>query len=102
MLTPLLDSQVVQSAGSRSIHLCSDGRFIRTIRLHPVLGQTTEGQEGVYHETGTWLIEMQGSKVTLVLTKSSGGTDSHEVLDQGEQFLLDGQDAAVRVSSHCL
>jgi len=54
MLRPQLDSYVEQSVGSMAIHLCSDGRFIRTIRLQSVPGQSADGEDGgVYHETGT-------------------------------------------------
>ncbi len=103
MLTPQLDSRVAPSEGSTAIHLCSDGRFIRTIRLHSVRGQLADGEDGgAYHETGTWLIKVQEGKAGLVLTKSTGGIDQHEVLHQGDQFLLDGQAASVTVSNSCL
>jgi hypothetical protein len=103
ILTPQLDSRIAQSAGSATIHLCSDGRFIRSIRLESVAGHVSEGEEGgAYHETGTWLIEVRGNKAGLVLTKSTGGSDQHEVLHQGDQFLLDGQAASVIVSHSCL
>ncbi len=103
MLTPQLDSRVAQSVGSTAIHLCSDGRFIWTIRLQSVPGQPTDGENGgAYHETGTWLIDMQGNKAGLVLRKSTGGADQHEVLYQGDQFLLNGQAASVTVSNSCL
>lgn len=103
MLTPQLDSRVAQSVGSTAIHLCSDGRFIRTIRLQAVPGRPADGEDGgAYHETGTWRIEVQGTKAGLVLTKSTGGADQHAVLRQGEQFLLDGQVASVSVSNSCL
>jgi len=103
MLTPQLDSRVAQSEGSTAIHLCSDGRFIRTIRLRSVPGRAADGKDaGSDHETGTWLIEVPGAKARLVLTKSTGGIDQHEVLRQGDQFLLDGQAASVTVSSSCL
>jgi hypothetical protein len=103
MLTPQLDSRVAQSVGSTAIHLCSDGRFIWTIRLQSVPGRSTDGEDGgAYHETGTWRIEVQGTKAGLVLTKSTGGADEHEVLGQGDQFLLDGQAASVTVSNSCL
>lgn len=103
MLTPQLDSRVLQSKGLTAIHLCSDGRFIRTIRLQSVPGQPQGGEDdGAYHETGTWMIDMQGNKTGLVLTKPTGGADQHEVLRQGDQFLLDGQAASLTVSSSCL
>lgn len=103
MLTPQLDSRVAQSVGSTVIHLCSDGRFIRTIRLQSVAGRPADGEDrGAYHETGTWRIDVQGTKAGLVLTKSTGGADQHEVLDQGDQFLLGGQAASVTVSNSCL
>lgn len=103
MLTPQLDSRVAQSVGSTALHLCSDGRFIRTIRLRSVPGRPADGEDGeAYHETGIWRIEVQGTKAGLVLTKSTGGTDQHEVLRQSDQFLLDGQAASVTVSNSCL
>ncbi len=103
MLTPQLDSRVALSVGSTVIHLCSDGRFIRTIRLQSVSQQPTDGQDGgVYHETGTWLIEAEDKKAALVLSKSTGGTDQHEVLHKGDQFLLDGEAASVTASNSCL
>lgn len=103
MLTPQLDSRVAQSVGSTVIHLCSDGRFIRTIRLQSVAGRPADGEDGgAYHETGIWRIEVQGTKAGLVLTKSTGGADQYEVLDQGDQFVLGGQAASVTVSNSCL
>lgn len=103
MVTPQLDSRVAQSVGSTAIHLCSDGRFIRTIRLQSVPGRLAEGEDGgAYHETGTWLIEVQGAKARLVLTKSTGGVEQQEVLYQADQALLDGQAASVTVSNSCL
>jgi hypothetical protein len=103
MLSPQLDSRVAQSVGSTAIHLCSDGRFIRTIRLQSVPGRVAKGEEGgAYHETGTWLIDMQGGKVTLILTKSTGGVDQHDLQQESDQVLLDGQVASVNVSSSCL
>ena len=104
MLTPQLDSRVAQSVGSTVIYLCSDGRFIRTIRLQSVPGQSADGEDGgVYHETGTWLIESQGKKARLILTKSTGVVDQHELLlGQSDQFLLDGQTASMTVSNSCL
>ena len=102
MLTPQLDSRVAQSVGSTAIHLCSDGRFIRTIRLQSVPGRPADEEDGgSYHETGTWRIEVQGAKAGLILTKSTDGADQHEVLRQGDQFLLDGQAASVTVSNSC-
>ena len=102
MLTPQLDSRVAQSVGSTAIHLCSDGRFIRAIRLQSVPGRPADGEDGgAYHETGTWRIEVQSAKAGLILTKSTGGADQHEVLHQGDQFLLDGQAASVAVSNSC-
>ncbi len=103
MLTPQLDSRVAQSVGSTAIHLCSDGRFIRTIRLQSVPGRPADGEDSdAYHETGTWRIELEGVKAGLVLSKSTGGVDQHAVLHQGDQFLLDGQAASVTVSNSCL
>jgi hypothetical protein len=103
MVTPQLDSRVPQSKGLTAIHLCSDGRFIRTIRLQSVPGRPKDGEDdGVYHETGTWMIDMQGNKAGLVLTKPTGGADQHEVLRQGDQFLFDGQAASLTVSNSCL
>ena len=103
MLTPQLNSRAALSAGSTVIHLCTDGRFIRTIRLQSVSQQPTDGQDGeVYHETGTWLIEAEYKKAGLVLSKSTGGTDQHEVLHKEDQFLLDGQAASVTASNSCL
>jgi hypothetical protein len=103
MLTPQLDSRVTQSVGSTALHLCGDGRFIRTIRLQSVPGRLADGEDGgAYHETGTWRIEVKGTKAGLVLTKSTGGMDQHEVLRQSDQFLLDGQAASVTVSNSCL
>lgn len=103
MLIPQLDSRVAQSVGSTAIHLCSDGRFIRTIRLQSVPGRPAEGEDGgAYHETGTWLIDMQGGKVVLILTKLTGGADQHDLQQKSDQFLLDGQAASVTVSNSCL
>jgi hypothetical protein len=103
MLTPQLDSRVASSEGSTAIHLCSDGRFIRTIRLQSVPGRAADGEDaGADHETGTWLIKVQEGKAGLILTESTGRIDQHEVLHQGDQFLLDGQAASVTVSSSCL
>lgn len=103
MLSPHLDSRVAQSVGSTAFHLCSDGRFIRIIRLQAVPDRPAEGEDGgAYHETGTWRIEMQGTKAGIILTKSSGGMDQHVVRNEGEQLLLDGQVASVTVSNSCL
>ena len=103
MLTPQLDSRVAQSVGSTALHLCSDGRFIWTIRLQSVPGRPADGEEGgAYHETGTWRIEAQGIRAGLVLTKSTGGIDQHEVLRESDQFLFDGQAVSVTVSNSCL
>ena len=103
MLRPQLDNRVAQSVGLTAIHLCSDGRLIRTIRLRSVPGRVEEGEEGgAYHETGTWLIDMQDDKVALVLTKSTGGADQHNLQQKIDQVLLDGQVASVNVSTSCL
>ena len=103
MLSPQLDSRVAQSVGSTAIHLCSDGRFIRSIRLHVVPGRVEEGEEGgAYQETGTWLIDMQGGKVALILRKSTGGMDQHDLQQKSDQVLLDGQIASMNVSTSCL
>jgi hypothetical protein len=103
MLTPQLDSSIAQSVGSTAIHLCSDGRFIQTIRLQSVPGRPLDTEnDGAYHETGSWRIELEGTKVGLVLTKPTGMVDQHEVLYQGDQYLLDGRVALVRVSNRCL
>jgi hypothetical protein len=103
VLIPQLDSGITQSAGSTGIHLCSDGRFIRTVRVQPVSGRPVDGEDdGAYHETGTWRIELQGTKAELVLTKSTGGVDKHDVLHQDDQYLLDGRLALASVSNSCL
>ena len=103
MLSPQLDSRVAQSVGSTAIHLCSDGRFIRIIQLQPVPGRPADREgAGAYHETGTWRIDMQGDKTGLILTKSAGGMDQYVVVNEGEQFLLDGQATSVTVSNSCL
>lgn len=103
MLSPQLDSSIAQSVGSTAIHLCSDGRFIQTIRLQSVPGQPVDGEnDGTYHETGTWRIEVQGAKVELVLTKSTGRTDRHEVFHQEDNYLLDGRTAFAQASNRCL
>lgn len=103
VLTPQLDSSIVQSVGSTAIHLCSDGRFIQIIRLQLVPGQPVDGEsDGAYHETGTWRIEVQGAKAELVLTKLTGGADQHEVLRHDDQYLLDGRVALARASDSCL
>jgi hypothetical protein len=103
MLTPQLDSSIAQSVGSTAIHLCSDGRFIQTIRLQSVPGRPLDTEnDGAYHETGSWRIELQGTKAGIVLTKPTGMVDQHEVLYQGDQYLLDGRVALVTVSNSCL
>jgi hypothetical protein len=103
MVTPQLDRRVPQSKGLTAIHLCSDGRFIRTILLQTVPGRPEDGEDdGAYRETGTWMIVMQGDKAGLVLTKSTGGADQHEMVRQGDQFLFDGQAASLTVSNSCL
>jgi hypothetical protein len=103
VLTPQLDRSIAQSVGSTAIHLCSDGRFIQTIRLQSVPGRPIDTEnDGAYHETGSWRIEVQGTKAGLVLTKPTGVADQHEVLHQGEQYLLDGRVALVTVSNSCL
>lgn len=102
MLSPQLDSSVAQSVGSTAIHLCSDGRFIRTIRLQSVPGRVEEGEEGgAYQETGTWLIDVQGGQVALILRKSTGGADQHDLQRKSDQVLFDGQIASVTVSNSC-
>jgi hypothetical protein len=103
MLAPQLDSSIAQSVGSTEIHLCSDGRFIHTIRLQSAAGRSigTE-KDGAYHETGGWRIEVEGMKAGLVLTKPTGVADELEVLQQGDQYLLDGRVVLVRVSDSCL
>jgi hypothetical protein len=103
VLTPQLDSSIAQSVGSTAIHLCSDGRFVQTIQLQSVPGRPFDGKmDDAYHETGTWRIEVQGTKVGLVLTKSTGVTDEHEVLQQGDQYAIDGRVTSARVSNSCL
>jgi hypothetical protein len=103
MLTPQLDSSIAQSVGSTAIHLCSDGRFIQIIRLQSVPGRPIDTEnDGAYHETGSWRIEVQDTKTALVLTKPTGVEDQHEMLHQGDQYLLDGRVASVNVSNSCL
>jgi hypothetical protein len=103
MLTPQLNSSITQSVGSTEIHLCSDGRYIQTIRLRSVPDRPIDTEnDGAYHETGSWRIEVQGAKAELVLTKPTGVADQHEVLYQGDQYVLDGQEALVTVSNSCL
>jgi hypothetical protein len=41
-------------------------------------------------------------KAGLVLTKPTGVADELEVLQQGDQYLLDGRVVLVRVSDSCL
>lgn len=103
VLIPQLDNSITQSVGSTAIHLCSDGRFIQTIRLQSVSGWPVEAEnDGAYHETGTWRIELHGTKAGLILTKSTGVVDQHEVLHQGDFYLLDGRMASVRISDSCV
>lgn len=102
ILTPQHNSRVAQSVGSTAIHLCSDGRFIRTIRLQSVPGRMAEEDEGgAYHETGTWLIDMQGGKVGLILTKSTGGADTHYLQQKSDQVLRDRQPTGTSFSDRC-
>ena len=103
MLTPQLDSSVAQSVGSTAIHLCSDGRFIRIVRLQSVPGRPVDGEDGgAYHETGTWLMDMQDGKVVLILTKLTGGADQHDLEQKIDQVLFDRQVASVNVGNSCL
>ena len=103
MLSPQLDNSIVKSVGSAAIHLCSDGRFIQTIQLQSVPGRPTDGEShGAYQETGTWRIELQGTKAELVLTKSTGRIDQHEVLHQDSQYFFDGREVLVQASNSCL
>lgn len=103
LLSPQLDDSIVQSVGLTAVHLCSDGRFIQTIRLQSVLGRPMVGEsDGAYHETGTWRIELQGTKAKLVLTKSTGRIDQHEVLHEGNQYLFDGRVVLAQASNSCL
>ncbi len=103
VLIPQLDNSIAQSVGSTAIHLCSDGRFIQTVRLQSVPGRPVDGEhDGAYHETGTWRIEVQGTKAGLVLTKSTGVVDQHEVLHQEDFYLLDGRVVSARISESCL
>jgi hypothetical protein len=71
--------------------------------VQPVSGRPVDGEDdGAYHETGTWRIELQGTKAELVLTKSTGGVDKHDVLHQDDQYLPDGRLALASVSNSCL
>jgi hypothetical protein len=103
VLAPQLESGIAPSVGSTGIHLCSDGRFIRTIRLQSVPGRPLDGEDDdAYHETGTWRIELQDGKAWLVFTKSAGVADQHEVLHQGDRYLFDGRVALASISNSCL
>ncbi len=100
MLTPSQQNANTQSDAAAALHLCSDGRFIRTIRLQPVPGRHNEG--GMYHETGTWLISIRNGMVELTLTKAIGGMDHQGLSDQEGAVLLDEQDVDVTPSNSCL
>lgn len=85
------------------LHLCSDGRFIRSIRLQPVPGRPMEGEDsGMYHETGSWLIKVDDGNGSLILSKSTGEMDRQTLRQQGDQLLLDGQATTTIVSNRCL
>ena len=100
VLTPSLQSAITQSGTATALHLCSDGRFIRTIRLQAVPGRHNEG--GMYHETGTWLIDIRNGTVELTLTKSIGGIDSQGLSDQDGPVLLNKQEVDLTPSNSCL
>ena len=100
VLTPSLQSAITQSGTATALHLCSDGRFIRTIRLQAVPGRHDEG--GMYHETGTWLIDIRNGTVELTLTKSIGGMDNQGLSDQDGPVLLNKQEVDLTPSNSCL
>lgn len=100
VLTPSLQSAITQSGTATALHLCSDGRFIRTIRLQAVPGRHNEG--GMYHETGTWLIDIRNGTVELTLTKSIGGMDNQGLSDQDGPVLLNKQEVDLTPSNSCL
>lgn len=100
VLTPRPESAITQGEASAELHLCSDGRFIRTIRLEPVPGRCEEG--GVYHETGTWLIDVRNGTVGLSLRKSIGGSDYQGLSEQDGPVLVNGKEVSVEPSNNCL
>lgn len=99
-LTPKLGKPEAQSVGATALHLCSDGRFIRSIPLRPVPGRQNEG--GLYQETGTWLIDVQGGNLALPLTKSTGEVDQQDLSEREGSVLLNGQAVDVAPSNSCL
>lgn len=102
MLVTKLSADSDQRSASPTIHLCSDGRFIRTMKLTPVPGRESKSEtEEAYYETGTWRIEAQDASASLILTKATGGDHSYAVREETGKILLDGQPASMDLSSSC-
>ncbi len=99
MLVPKLSVANDQPTAFPTIHLCSDGRFVSSLKLKPVPGRETE--QGEHHETGTWRIEALGPDVRLILTKAAGQDRSYQVQDEGIRLLLDGQHIEPTISDRC-
>jgi hypothetical protein len=99
MLVPTRSVTSDQPTDLPTIHLCSDGRFVSSLKLKPVPGRDAE--EGEHHETGTWRIEAQESNGYLMLTKETGGVRSYEIRNEGEKILVDGQRIDPTISDRC-
>jgi hypothetical protein len=82
-----------------TIHLCSNGHFVSSIKLTPVPGRKKEEDE--HFETGSWLIEVQESNAYLMLVKETGGDRSYEVRQEGDKILVDGQRIDPTISDRC-
>lgn len=100
VLIPKLSRPGAQTTKPTALHLCSDGRFIRSIPLQPVPGRQSDA--GLYHETGTWLIDGHDGKFEMPLTKSTGEVDRQDLGELNGPVLLNGQAVDVTPSTRCL
>ncbi len=97
------DEDNSQSVGTTSLHLCGDGRFIRSIRLRPVPGRPVDvGDGGTYHETGGWLLDLREGKVRLILAKSTGASEQWGVFEKDGRLILGEGIVSVELSLRCL
>lgn len=103
VLTPKLDDKISPSVTLSALHLCDDGHFIRSTQLRSVQGRPDDAGDGsVYHESGTWLIDVREGKVQIVLTKATGGSEQWGVFEEDGNLILDKWPFSVEISKSCL
>jgi hypothetical protein len=92
-----------ESLGTTSLHLCGDGRFIRSIRLRPVPGRPVDvGEGGTYYETGSWLLDLREGNVRLILAKSTGVSEQRGIFEKEGRLMLGEEIVSVEFSLRCL